>query len=67
MKTFALRLKPEQDLRQALEVFTQEKAIKAGFILTAIGSLKQSSVRFADRSKSQFCKISLKFLLLTEH
>lgn len=52
MKTFALRLKPEQDLRQALETFTQEKDIKSGFILTAIGSLKQTSIRFANQNNA---------------
>jgi len=50
MKTFALRLKPEQDLRQALETFNQEKDIKAGFILTAIGSFKQANIRYANQN-----------------
>lgn len=52
MKVFALRLKPEQDLRQSLKDFAQAENIKAGFILTAIGSLKQATVRFADRDDS---------------
>ena len=48
MKVFALRLKPDEDLRQSLKSFAQEQGIKAGFILTAIGSLKQAKIRFAD-------------------
>lgn len=52
MKVFALRLKPNQDLRQSLKIFAQEQNIKAGFILTAIGSLKQANIRFADREIS---------------
>lgn len=49
---FALRLKPEQDLRQSLKSFAQERNIKAGFILTAIGSLKQATIRFANQDVS---------------
>lgn len=52
MKVFALRLKPDQDLRQNLKTFTKEQNIKAGFILTAIGSLKQATIRFANQSNS---------------
>lgn len=48
MKIFALRLKPNQDLRQSLKSFAQAENIKAGFILTAIGSLKQATIRFAN-------------------
>jgi predicted DNA-binding protein with PD1-like motif len=49
---FALRLKPDQDLRQSLKTFTEEQNIKAGFILTAIGSLKQATIRFANQKVS---------------
>lgn len=52
MKVFALRLKPDQDLRQSLKTFAKEQNIKAGFILTAIGSLKQATIRFANQSVS---------------
>lgn len=48
MKVFALRLKPNQDLRLSLKSFAQAENIKAGFILTAIGSLKQATIRFAN-------------------
>ncbi len=52
MKVFALRLKPDQDLRQSLKTFAEEQNIKAGFILTASGSLKQATIRFANQSVS---------------
>lgn len=52
MKVFALRLKPNQDLRRSLKNFAQENNIKAGFILTAIGSLKQATIRFANQEVS---------------
>ena len=49
MKILALRLKPNEDLRQNLNSFAQKENIKAGFILTAIGSLKQAAIRFANQ------------------
>ncbi len=64
MKTFALRLKPEQDLRQSLETFAQQKAIKAGFILTAIGSLKQANIRFANQNKATVLQDKFEILSL---
>ena len=52
MKLFPLRLKPDEDLRQSLQNFAQEKNITAGFILTVAGSLKQASIRFANQDKA---------------
>lgn len=49
MKTFALRLKPNQDLKASLKEFAAQKQLKAGFILTAIGSLKRVELRFANQ------------------
>lgn len=50
MKVLALRLKPDQDLKQSLKTFAKEQNLKAGFIITAIGSLKQATLRFANQS-----------------
>ena len=47
MKLYALRLKPQQELRKELEQFTRSKKIRAGFILTAVGSLDRATIRFA--------------------
>jgi uncharacterized protein len=52
MKIFPLRLKPNEDLRQSLKNFANQENIKAGFILSAIGSLKQAKIRFANQSNS---------------
>ena len=49
MKIFPIRLKPDADLRKSLKSNAVQYNIKAGFILTAIGSLKQAAIRFADR------------------
>ncbi|MBW4638750.1 MAG: DNA-binding protein [Gloeocapsa sp. UFS-A4-WI-NPMV-4B04] len=50
MKVFAFRLKPNQDLKESLKNFVVEQDIKAGFVLTAIGSLKQATLRFANQN-----------------
>lgn len=52
MKVYALRLKPDQDLRQSLKTFVKEINLKVEFILTAIGSLKQAKIRFANQNVS---------------
>lgn len=52
MRVFALRLKPGQDLRQQIEAFVKEKRIRAGFIITTVGSLRQASIRLADQSSA---------------
>ncbi len=49
MKAFPIRLKSNADLRKSLKKFALAQNIQAGFILTAIGSLKQATIRFADR------------------
>ncbi len=53
MKVFALRLKSDRDLRQSLKEFALSNNIQAGFILSAIGSLKQAAIRFADQAESE--------------
>ncbi|MGB3654966.1 MAG: PPC domain-containing DNA-binding protein [Rivularia sp. (in: cyanobacteria)] len=52
MKVLPIRLKSNADLRTSLKSFVTEKNIQAGFILTAIGSLKQATIRFADRENA---------------
>lgn len=53
MKIFATRLKPDQDLKESLKSFVKQNEIKSGFILTAVGSLKQATIRFANRDNHQ--------------
>lgn len=64
MKVFALRLKPDQDLRQSLKEFALSNNIQAGFILSAIGSLKQAAIRFADQPKSEILQGRFEILSL---
>jgi predicted DNA-binding protein with PD1-like motif len=53
MKIFPIRLKPDQDLKESLKSFVIQNNIQSGFILTAVGSLKQATLRFANQDKSQ--------------
>ena len=52
MKIFALRLKPNQDLKIELKKFTLENKVRAGFILTTVGSLKKARLRLANQPQS---------------
>jgi predicted DNA-binding protein with PD1-like motif len=49
LRVLAVRLRPGQDLRKQLELFVKEKRIHAGFVITAVGSLRQASIRLADQ------------------
>lgn len=53
MKVFALRLKPNMDLKKSLKIFGESNNIQAGYILTCVGSLSQAKIRFADQSNSK--------------
>jgi predicted DNA-binding protein with PD1-like motif len=53
MKIFPIRLKPEQDLKVSLKSFVEQNNIQSGFILTAVGSLRQASLRFANQDETQ--------------
>ena len=52
MRVFALRLKPGQDLRQQIEAFVKAKHLRAGFIITTVGSLRHAAIRLADQSSA---------------
>ncbi|MBD2061694.1 DNA-binding protein [Funiculus sociatus GB2-A5] len=64
MKVFAIRLKPNQDLKKSLKEFSVQQDIKAGFILTAIGSLKQATIRFANQNDSTVLNDKFEILAL---
>ncbi|NJN85022.1 MAG: DNA-binding protein [Leptolyngbyaceae cyanobacterium SL_7_1] len=53
MKTFALRLHPGDDLRLCLKQFAQDYALQAGCVLSAIGSLKQATLRFSNQPEGR--------------
>lgn len=48
-KTHAFRLKPNQDLKKEIEAFVKQENIQAGYIVTCVGSLTQSNIRFANQ------------------
>lgn len=64
MKTFALRLQPKQDLRQSLKDFAITHRLQAGFVLSAIGSLKTAAIRFADQDTSDILNDTFEILSL---
>ncbi|MGZ4962408.1 MAG: PCC domain-containing protein [Limisphaerales bacterium] len=47
-----LRLNPHDDLRLALEGYTRAHHLRAGFIVTAVGSLESAKLRLADQKDS---------------
>ena len=49
LKTYALRLKPGDDLRQQLTAFVQAHHIAAGTLLTCVGSLTVATLRLANQ------------------
>ena len=63
MKTIALRLKPDSDVRQAIEDFAKKERINAAVVLSAVGSLSHTCLRFAGQDSST--KITGKQEILT--
>jgi len=47
MRSLPLRLRPQQDLRSALESILAEHQVGAAFVLQGIGSLSGARIRFA--------------------
>jgi predicted DNA-binding protein with PD1-like motif len=50
-KSYAFRLKPHEDLKQGILNFSADHKMKAGCIVTAVGSLEQYNLRFANQPK----------------
>ncbi len=50
MKAHALRLSPDQDLKISLEYYVREHQLRAGIILTCVGSLNGATLRMADQN-----------------
>jgi uncharacterized protein len=51
MKIHALRLHPGQELKNTIQEFIRDRAIKAGWIAAAVGSLRHYNIRFANQSE----------------
>lgn len=52
MTTYVLRLVPGDDPKVKLQDFVKEKNIKAAVILSAVGSLNRSVIRYANEDRS---------------
>lgn len=54
MRTFALRLHPGQDLQRELVAFARANALQAAFVMTCVGSLRQATLRLANKDEASF-------------
>ena len=52
MKTSALRLAPGADLKDALFKLSKNRALRAGIVLTCVGSLAEAALRFAGQDET---------------
>lgn len=52
MRVWILRLGPGQDLRAELEAFARAKGLRAAFVLSAVGSLREVRLRLADQQEA---------------
>jgi uncharacterized protein len=55
-RIYVMRLKPHQDLKISIEEFTRANKIKAAVIVTAVGSLEQHHIRFANQPGGNIVK-----------
>jgi len=53
LKTLPIRLTPGQDLRSTLEAAVQSQNCRAAFVLSGIGSLSSSGLRFAGAAQPE--------------
>ena len=51
MRTIALRLQPNEDLKGALDTLARDHNLEAACILTCVGSLRTAVLRFADQKE----------------
>ncbi len=54
MQFHTIRLLPNTDLRTEIERVVRQKKIKAGCILTCVGSLKEANIRLANENTKQY-------------
>jgi uncharacterized protein len=61
----AIRLLPEQDLKQELQRLTVQARIHAGFVLSCAGSLKRAALRMANRNEATVLEGPFEIVSLT--
>jgi predicted DNA-binding protein with PD1-like motif len=59
------RLKPHQDLKKAILEFARQHGIRAGIVLTCVGSLEQFSLRFANQKTASTMRGHFEIVSLT--
>lgn len=65
METFALRLRPGDDLLLALDSFAQEHDLEAACVLACVGSLTQATLRFANQENAAVLNGHFEIVALT--
>jgi len=63
--SYALRLSPGNDLRLSIEKFVTENKIKAGWVVSCLGSLTKYSIRFANQNEPAIDNGYFEILTLT--
>jgi predicted DNA-binding protein with PD1-like motif len=64
MRSLPIRLRPQQDLRSALQSILAEHKVSAAFVLQGIGSLSIARIRFAGMSEATQLQGDLEILTL---
>jgi predicted DNA-binding protein with PD1-like motif len=64
-KIFALRLHPGNDLKKSLAKFVAEQNIRAGYVITAIGSLSVCNLRYAGQAEGVSIESKFEILALS--
>jgi predicted DNA-binding protein with PD1-like motif len=64
-KIFVTRLKPHADLRESILDFARSNKIKAGVVLTCVGSLEQLNLRFANQPSGSLLRGYFEILSLS--
>jgi len=64
-RIYALRLHPGDDLKLKLSEFVRAHKVQAGYIITCVGSLKQATLRLANKNETQTWKENYEITSLT--
>jgi uncharacterized protein len=62
---YAFRLTPGQDLKLEIEKFVSAKKIEAGWIVTCVGSLTQTNIRYANQQDGSTMNSHFEIVSLT--
>lgn len=65
MKVYPLRLRPGQDIKHEIMYFVNENGIRAGFVITCVGSLRKAALRLADQQETRYFNRKFEIVSLT--